>query len=253
MTELQTNLRFAGRTAIVTGAGSGIGRAVAVRLAREGANIVAADLFKDRLDALADELGPDRTAIVVGDISKEETVQAVITAANGRVDALANIAGVMDGFLPVGEVDDATWEKVFAINVTAVMRLTRAALPLMLAAGKGAIVNVASEAGLRGSAAGVAYTASKHALIGLTRNTAFMYGPSGLRVNAIAPGAVQTGIDGQMKSSLAADRVGALLKVIVPSAATPEQIAAGISWLLSDDSANVTGIVMPSDGGWSAA
>jgi NAD(P)-dependent dehydrogenase (short-subunit alcohol dehydrogenase family) len=253
MTELQTTHRFAGRTAIVTGAGSGIGRAVAIRLAREGANVVAADLFKDRLDALADELGPERIAIVVGDISKEETVQAVITAANGRVDALANIAGVMDGFLPVGEVDDETWEKVFAINVTAVMRLTRAALPLMLAAGKGAIVNVASEAGLRGSAAGAAYTASKHALIGLTRNTAFMYGPSGIRVNAIAPGAVQTGIDGQIKSRRAADRVGELLKVILPSAATPEQIAAGICWLLSDDAANVMGIVLPSDGGWSAA
>ncbi|MFM0758325.1 SDR family NAD(P)-dependent oxidoreductase [Paraburkholderia strydomiana] len=173
MIELQTSNRFAGRTAIVTRAGSGIGRAVAVRLARQGANTVAADLFKNRPDALVDELGPDRTATVGGDVSKEETVQAMSAAVNARVDVLANIAGVMDGCRPVAEVNNETWEKVFVIKVTAVMRLTRTALPLMLAAGKGAIVNVASGAGLRGSAAGAACTASKHAMSGLTRNTAF--------------------------------------------------------------------------------
>ena len=106
--------RFAGRTAIVTGAGSGIGRATALRLAREGARVVAADL----------ELIP-----VATDIAAEDGAQAVLAAAGGRVDALANVAGVMDAFLPPAEVDDATWERVFAVNVTAVMRLTRAVHP----------------------------------------------------------------------------------------------------------------------------
>jgi NAD(P)-dependent dehydrogenase (short-subunit alcohol dehydrogenase family) len=147
--------RFAGRTAIVTGAGSGIGRATAVRLAREGARVVAADLAADRLEQLAGEF-PDLDLVpVAGDIATEEGVQAVVAAAGGRVDALANVAGIMDSFLPPAEVDDATWERVFAVNVTAAMRLTRAVLPLMLEAGGGAIVNVSSEASLRASASGV--------------------------------------------------------------------------------------------------
>jgi len=122
----------------------------------------------------------------------------------------------------------------------------------MMKAGSGAIVNVASEAGLRGACAGAAYTASKHAVIGFTRSTAFMYAPYGIRVNAIAPGAVMTNIDGSMKSALAMERLGPLMGVIVPKAATAEQLAEHICWLSSDSAANITGIVMPSDGGWSA-
>lgn len=111
---------------------------------------------------------------VAGDISTEETVAGVVTAAGGRVDALANVAGSMDKFAPIHDVDDETWDRVFRINVTALMRLTRAVVPLMLDAGIGSVVNVASEAGLRGPAAGAAYTASKHAVVGLTRNSAVM-------------------------------------------------------------------------------
>ena len=103
-----------------------------------------------------------------------------MAAAGGRVDALANVAGIMDAFLPPAEVDDATWERVFAVNVTAVMRLTRAVLPMMLAAGGGSIVNVSSEASLRASASGVAYTASKHAVNGITKSTAVFYKGNGV-------------------------------------------------------------------------
>ena len=188
--------RFAGKTVIVTGAGAGIGWATASRLLEEGARVIASDVAEDRLAALTAATSSSALVTIAGDISREEAVQRILAACEARVDGLANVAGVMDGFLPAAEVDDATWERVFAVNVTAVMRLTRAALPVMLVAGGGAIVNVASEASLRGSAAGVAYTASKHALVGFTKSTAFMYGPKGVRVNAIAPGPVRTSING---------------------------------------------------------
>ena len=121
-------------------------------------------------------------------------MRAVVAAAGGRVDALANVAGIMDAFLPPAEVDDTTWERVFAVNVTAVMRMTRSAPPMMLAAGGGSIVNVSSEASLRASASGVAYTASKHAVNGITKSTAGFYKGNGIRANAVAPGPVATNI-----------------------------------------------------------
>jgi NAD(P)-dependent dehydrogenase (short-subunit alcohol dehydrogenase family) len=244
--------RFAGRTAIVTGAGSGIGRATAVRLAREGARVVAADLAADRLEQLTGEL-PDLDLVPVAtDIATEEGVQAVVAAAGGRVDALANVAGIMDSFLPPAEVDDATWERVFAVNVTAAMRLTRAVLPLMLEAGAGAIVNVSSEASLRASASGAAYTASKHALNGLTKSTAVFYKGNGIRANAVAPGPVATNIEAPFKSQHAAGVLGPIMQTTIPPVATADQLAATITWLLSDDASNVNGVILPSDGGWSA-
>ncbi len=250
--ETITPARFAGQTVIVTGAGSGIGLATALRVAKEGGRVVAADISQERLDDLvAANAGLDIVP-VAGDISAEETVAAVVSAAGGRVDALANVAGIMDNFAPVHEVDDAIWERVFRVNVTALMRLTRAVVPLMLQAGAGSVVNVASEAGLRGSAAGAAYTASKHAVVGLTKNSAVMYGPQGLRFNAVAPGATLTNIVADWGSKLAAERLGPLMGANIPVPATAAQLAASITFLLSDDGTNVNGAVLASDGGWSA-
>ena len=244
--------RFAGRTAIVTGAGSGIGRATALRLAREGARVVVADLAADRLEQLTAE-APDLDLVpVVADVATGDGAQAIVAGAGGRVDALANVAGIMDAFLPPAEVDDATWERVFAVNVTAVLRLTRAVLPLMLAAGGGAIVNVSSEASLRASAAGVAYTASKHAVNGVTKSTAVFYKGNGIRANAVAPGPVATNIEAPFKSEHAAGVLGPIMQTTIPPVATAEQLAATITWLLSDDASNVNGTILPSDGGWSA-
>ncbi len=185
-------------------------------------------------------------------MSSEERTQRIVEAAGPRIDVLANVAGVMDGFLPLGEVDDETWERVFRVNVTAVMRLTRAVLPRMVLAGSGSIVNVSSEAGLRGGCAGVAYTASRHAVTGLTRNTAVRYAAKGIRSNAVAPGLVTTNIEAPFTSAPAGEALGPVLESIVPPIATAEQLAAAISWLDSDDSANVTGTVLASDGGWPA-
>jgi NAD(P)-dependent dehydrogenase (short-subunit alcohol dehydrogenase family) len=244
--------RFAGKTAIVTGAGSGIGRATALRLAREGATVVAADISDARLGELAAG-NPDLALIpVTADIATGDGVAAVAASAGGRVDALANVAGIMDGFLPPAEIDDQTWERVFAVNVTSMMRMTRAVLPIMLAAGGGAIVNVSSEASLRGSAAGVAYTASKHAVNGLTKSTAFFYHSQGIRANAVVPGGVLTNIEGAFRSEQAAAIVGPVLQATLPSVATAEQVAAAITFLLSGDAANINGAILPCDGGWSA-
>lgn len=244
--------RFADKTAVVTGAGSGIGRATAVRLAREGARVIATDISPERLQELSAQLGGLNISTVVGDVSSQETVDAVIAAAGGHVDALANVAGIMDGFLPPAELEDEVWARVMDVNVTAIMRMTRAALPSMIAAGHGSIVNVSSEAGLRGSAAGTAYTTSKHAVIGFTKSTAFFYTPNGVRCNAVAPGGVATNIEAPFKSQFAGERLGPFMQVNVPPLASADELAAAITWLLSDDSSNVSGAVLPSDGGWTA-
>lgn len=244
--------RFAGQTVVVTGAASGIGKATALRVAREGGTVVATDRSSDLLEALAAENPELKFITVSGDITAEETVREVVEAARGRIDALANVAGIMDSFQPVHELDDETWERVFGVNVTSLMRLMRAAMPLMLEAGYGSVVNVTSEAGLRGSAAGTAYTASKHAVIGLTRSSAVMYGRKGIRVNAVAPGGTRTNIHAEFKTRLGAEVLGPYMQANVPPIAEPEEVAAGITFLLSRDGTNINGVVLASDNGWNA-
>ena len=213
----------------------------------------ATDVDLDRLAGLTADLHEFDVHTVVGDIVAAGTVDAILEVAGTRIDGLANVAGIMDGFLPPAEVDDATWERVFDVNLTGPMRLTRAVLPVMIAGGGGAVVNVASEAALRGSAAGAAYTASKHALVDYTKNVAFFHGPQGIRANVVAPGAVQTNIEASVRSEFGFGRIMPVLKAIEPVRAQPDHLAAAITWLLSDDSPNVNGAVLPSDGGWSAA
>lgn len=243
--------RFSGQTIIVTGAGSGIGRATASRIAREGGRVVAVDVSQERLDEFAAEHDGAEIVTLTADITDDAKVAEIVAAAGDRIDGLANIAGIMDDMTPIGELTDAVWQRVFAVNVDGTMKLMRAVVPVMLAQGKGSIVNTASEAALRGSAAGVAYTASKHAVVGLTKSTAFMYGPSGLRVNAVAPGPTITNIEAKFASPLGAARVQQAM-AILPDPAEAEALAASITFLLSDDGVNVNGVVLASDGGWSA-
>ena len=143
------------------------------------------------------------------------------------------------------------WDRVIAINLTAPFKLMRAVLPLMEAAGRGAILNVSSEAGLRGNASGNAYTASKHGIIGVTKSAAFMYGPKGIRVNSVAPGGVATGIPMPPHMSEYGSGRLAPFQQAIPTVATAEHLAASITFLLSDDAVNINGAVLASDGGWS--
>ncbi|MEU0807588.1 SDR family oxidoreductase [Streptomyces sp. NPDC005970] len=250
-TERVTAGRFDGKTVIVTGAASGIGRATASRIAREGGRVIGVDVSAARLQDLVTSLPDGAIAAVVGDITRQDDIDRIVAAADGRIDALANVAGVNDDFSPVHETSDEIWDRVIGINLTGGFKLSRAALPVMMAAGAGSIVNVASEAALRGNSSGTAYTVSKHGVIGLTRSAAFMYGPHGIRVNAVAPGGVATGIPMPAQVSQSGSARLAPFQQAIPSLASAEQLAASITFLLSDDGININGAVLPSDGGWS--
>jgi len=253
-----TSARLQGRVAVVTGAASGIGRAITVQLAGEGALVIAADVNGPRLQetaALAAEGG--KTVTVLGDLRDPTTLRRIVAAADeqGGADILVNNAGVMDWFLPAADVDDETWDRLMDINAKAPMRLMRAMIPTMEERGRGAIVNIASIGGLVGGAAGLAYTASKHALVGMTRNTAFFYGPKGIRTNAVCPGGVATNIaegGAQPRVPWAFERLQAGF-ARGQRMAQPEEIASLVAWLVSDEAVNVNGAIIPSDGGWTAS
>ena len=249
--EKVTEGRFTGQTVIVTGAASGIGRATASRVAREGGRVVAVDITEERLGELVASLAGADVVTVAGDITKQEDIDRIVAAAGGRIDALANVAGINDDFSPLAETSDATWDRVIGVNLTGAFKLTRAVIPAMVEAGRGSVVNIASEAGLRGNASGNAYTVSKHGIIGMTRSAAFMYGPAGIRVNAVAPGGVATGIPFPPNVSEAGKERLSPFQQMIPTIADAEHLAASITFLLSDDGVNINGAVLPSDGGWS--
>lgn len=246
-----------GRSVIVTGAGSGIGRAAALAFAAQGDRVVVADLDAEGAAAVVGEIeSAGHTAVAVtGDLSEQTVVDRVTaTAAErfGSVDVLVNNAGIMDSMSALADVSDTEWERLIRVNLTAPFMLTRAVLPLMLAAGRGAIVNTASEASLRGSAAGAAYTAAKHGVVGLTKSLAAMYRKNGIRANAICPGGTATGI------TVDADRTAHGPTALGPHfvnlgrVSQPEEQAAVILFLASDAASNINGAILPVDDGWSA-
>ncbi|MEW1564471.1 SDR family NAD(P)-dependent oxidoreductase [Streptomyces sp. NPDC093509] len=246
-----------GRSVIVTGAGSGIGRAAALAFAAQGARVVVADLNPEGAAAVVAEIeAAGGTAVpVTGDLSEQAVVDRVTATAVerfGGVDVLVNNAGIMDRMSAVAEVSDAEWEWVIRVNLTAPFLLARSVLPHMLAAGRGAIVNTASEASLRGSAAGAAYTASKHGVVGLTKSLAVMYRDQGIRTNAVAPGGTRTAITVDVEAGAHGPAALAPYMGNVGRAAEAEEQAAAIVFLASDAASNINGVILPVDNGWAA-
>jgi NAD(P)-dependent dehydrogenase (short-subunit alcohol dehydrogenase family) len=250
-----------GKVAVVTGAASGIGRATVALFAREGAKVVAADrnesLLRETLSSLADMASS--VASVRADVANENECRRMVETAVstfGALDVLVNNAGIMDLTQPVGALDLEVWRRVLAVNLDGPMFAMRAAVPLMLAAGGGAIVNIASVAGLGGGSAGAAYTASKHGLIGLTLNTAWMYAKRGIRCNAVAAGGVATNIMDsidQSKVDPAGFARASEYYPLMPATLEPADIARLVLFLAGDGARMINGAIIPADAGWRAA
>ncbi len=251
-------MRVAGKVAVVTGAGSGIGRATAQLLAAEGAKVVGGDLSLAQLEdvlAAVQAAGGEMTGLAAN-VAKREDCEALIDAAAslyGKIDILVNNAGIMDHNHGVGSVADEMWARIFAINVNGPMYTSRRAVQLMLQSGGGSIINMASTAAMNGSTAGVAYTTSKHAVVGLTRSTAWQYAQRGIRCNAICPGGTLTGIvkaeDVAKWDPDGAARI-APYHQLMPMAMEPIDHARLVLFLASDEAAKINGAIIPADGGW---
>ena len=253
-------MRLQDKVVIVTGAGSGMGLAMVKRFARGGATLIAADWNGDRLGAAVAEISDAGGAIVgvQGDISDKAVAEGLVDKAiadHGRLDVLVNNAGIMDYMAGVGQLTDEIWRKVLAVNLDGPMFTMRRAVPAMVAAGQGSIVNIASTAAVSGGAAGAAYTTSKHALLGLTKNTAWMYATKGVRCNAICPGGTATNIGESMPQDRldaeGAARAGAF-GALIPAYLSPDDIANLALFLASDEAVHINGAVITADGGWKA-
>lgn len=251
-------MRLKDKVAIVTGAASGMGKAIAILFAQEGAKVVVSDINLEGANATVEEIrakGGTAKAVKTN-VALEEDIQVLVDTTvetYGTVDILINNAGIMDNFEPIGDIVDSNWERVFAVNTTSVMRATRKVIPIFLEKKYGVIVNVASVGGLYGSRAGAAYTASKHAVIGLTKNTGYMYAQQGIRCNAIAPGGVETNIGASMTgiNAFGADRQSKGM-AINPRMGKPEEIAQVALFLASEESSFVNGAIISADAGWTA-
>jgi len=252
--------RLEGKVSIVTGAGAGLGRAIANMFAAEGSKVVATDIHGDQLDSLAAEVAAAGGQLikVISDISKQADVDKMFDEAIkafGTVDILVNNAGIMDAFAPVADVDDAMWQRVMAVNVNGPFMSMRRAVNLFLQKGGGVIVNISSIGGLQGARAGAAYTASKHALNGLTKNTGYMYSKSGIRCNAIAAGAMETSILSTFDFSSLTPLINEQIMAATannPRSSHPDEVARLTLFLASEESSFVNGAVIVADGGWTA-
>ena len=248
-----------GAVAIVTGGASGIGRAICGRFTAEGAAVAVVDIDRAGADTTAAAIAGagGRAMAVATDLRVPDDITAAAARVRdefGSIDVLVNNAGVMDALRPPLSVSLSQWELAFAVNVTAPFLLCQAVLPDMIAKGRGAIVNIASIAGLSGGRAGTAYTASKHALVGLTRSIAFTHVEDGIRCNAICPGGVSTGIAARddPRDPFGAQRYR-LAHATKPRHGEPDEIAAVAAFLASGQASFVNGAIVPVDAGWTAA
>ncbi|MBA4088987.1 MAG: short-chain dehydrogenase [Sphingobium sp.] len=246
--------RFAGKSAIVTGAASGIGLAVAKRLAAEGARVVIGDRNVEGLEAAAHDIGNAATAVAL-DVADAASCRAMVdraVALNGGLDVLCNIAGILD-FGRLADVDEGRWDRVIAINLSGVYHMARAAMPHLVER-RGTIVNMASAAGLVGVPFNAAYSASKHGVIGLTKALALEFSKEGVRVNAVCPTGVKTPMVAQASR---ADIDWSMVMRAAPwlddgALCDPEDIADAVAFLASHEAKRITGTALAVDGGQTA-
>lgn len=245
--------RFSGKNAIITGAASGIGRATALRLATEGAGTFCVDRDEEGLARVVDRLGRGHTGLVA-DLSSAASCRQVVMAARklwgNRIHILVNAAAILIR-QPTLEHSRAAWDLTFDINLKAPFRLSRDVVSSMIEEGiRGAIVNVGSVEAVLPGRGHAAYTASKGAVTMLTRSAAFETAPHGIRVNAVAPGIVATGMNADLRANNPERWSAMLAGTPMGRHAEPEEIAAVIAFLASDDPSFVTGAIVTSDGGW---
>ena len=246
--------RLKDKIAIVTGAAHGIGRAIAEQFAHEGAAVLVADI---------DETAGEETAAIIRargqaasfvkcDVADEAQVQSAVKLAGertGRIDVLCNNAGWLVPWHDLLNAPAEEWERCYRVHLLGAVHFTRHAMPFMLPHKSGSIVNVSSVQGMVGARQSPAYTAMKHALIGLTRNVAYDYGPQGVRCNALCPGPIQTRISPAPGSELHQRQVS---KTMLSRTGEPIEVAHAAVFLASDESSYVTGAALPVDGGWTA-
>jgi NAD(P)-dependent dehydrogenase (short-subunit alcohol dehydrogenase family) len=247
-------MRLKDKIAIVTGAAHGIGRAIAELFAEEGAWVLVADLDDAAGEATADGIR-DRGGravfrhVDVADASQVAAVRQAAEAGNGRIDVLCNNAAYLTNWHDVVGADAAEWDRCLQVGLLGTAHFTREVLPLMVPRRAGSIVNIASIQGMVGARGSAAYTATKHAVIGLTRSVAYDYAPHNVRVNAVCPGPIDTRIAAKPGDELYERQIS---KTPLGRIGQPREVAYAALFLASDEASYITGAVLPVDGGWTA-
>ena len=242
-------MRLNQKTAIVTGAGSGMGQAEAIAFAKEGAKVVVADVNLATAEATRDAIvaaGGEAIAVAV-DVTRLADLQNLVDttlATYGRIDVLVNNAGIFDYYTNSLDTSEDLWDKIFAINVKSMFQLSNLVLPHMQAQKQGAIINICSSAGLVANMGGAAYTASKHAVAGYTKHLAAVYGKDGIKINAICPGTIRTAMTAEMLKTRPTD------KIPLDRFGEVGEVVDLAVFLASDEARFMNGALVPIDGGF---